>query len=96
MEFKLYICSRYGKYIKFTNDFKKYINICKILITLPSFQSFILASILEYNTTNYLDLPSDNIKKNISLRILNNDKKKIRLADITSNNNKNSKHVDID
>lgn len=46
--------------------------------------------------TNHLDLPSNNFEEHISPKILNNDKKKIRLANTTSSKNKNSKLADID
>lgn len=74
----------------------KHINACKILIILPICQSFILALILDYNTNNYLYLLSDNFEEDTSLRTSNNSKEKIWLADIISNNNKNSGLINID
>lgn len=45
---------------------------------------------------NHLNLLLDKFKKDISLKTSNNNKKKIKLANIISNNNKNSKFADID
>lgn len=45
--------------------------------------------------TNYLNLPLYNFKKDISLKTLNNNNKKIRLVHIISNDNKNSRSVNI-
>lgn len=39
---------------------------------------------LDHNITNHLDLPSDNNKKDISLRVSNNGKERIRLVDINN------------
>ncbi len=41
-------------------------------------------------------MPSDDFEKDISLGVSNNNKEKIRTANIISNDNKNSKPVDID
>lgn len=68
----------------------KHVNICKILITLPSCLLSKLIIILKYNTSNLLDLPSNNGERNIGPGIYNNDNKRIRLklANITNNNNR--------
>lgn len=63
----------------------RYVNVCKIPITLPSCQPFTLASILEYNTINHLDLPTNNFGGDINLDISNNGKERIRLTDINNN-----------
>lgn len=73
----------------------KYVNPCKILITLLSCQSSKLASILEYNITNHPNLPSDNFEEDISSKVSNNGKEKIRLADININK-EDIRPVDID
>lgn len=63
---------------------------------LSSCQISILIPILEYNIINYLNILLNNFKKNINLKILKNSKKEIKLVDIISNNNKNSRFADID
>ena len=95
MEFKSYTCPSCKKHVKSTSGLTRYINICKIPIILPSYQSSILALILDYNTTNHLDLPSNNFEKNISPGTSNNGKKRIRLVD-KNNNKKDIRPADID
>lgn len=85
---------RCRKNIKFISAITRYINISKILITLPSYQLFTLIPIWEYNIINHPDILSDIFEKNISLKILNNSKKKIRLANI-KNKKKDIKPADI-
>lgn len=63
---------------------------------MPSYQIFTLASILKYNITNYLHLPSNNFEEDITLKVSNNGKEEIKPVDTMGNNNKNSKLVDID
>ncbi len=81
MESGLYLYLRCWKYIKSTSSLTRYVNICKISITLPSYQLSKPTVILEDNTTNYPDLLSDNNKESISLGISNHGEKRIRLAD---------------
>lgn len=45
---------------------------------------------------NHLNLLLDKFKEDINLKISNNSKKKIKLANIIDNNNKNRKFADID
>ena len=82
MKSRLYTCPRYKISVKSTSGLIKHVNVCKILITLPNCQPSNPKLVLNYNTTNSLDLPSNNNKKNISLEVLNNSKKRIRLVDI--------------
>lgn len=52
---------------------------------------------LDYNTTNFLDLLSDINKKNINSRRLNNSKQKVKLANIMIDINKEDiRSIDID
>ena len=94
MESRSYACPRCKKGVKFISNLIRHINACKIPITLPSYQSSTLVLILEYNITNYPDLPSDNFKKDINLGVSNNGKEKTKLADI-NNNNKDIRLADI-
>ncbi len=96
MEFRLYTCPRCGKDIKSTSGLTRHVNTCKIPITLSSCQLSIPISILEYNTTNHPDLPSNNFEEDVSLGTSNNDEEKIKPVDITGNDDKNSRPTDID
>ena len=79
-----------------TSDLIKYNNICKISISLPYCQLSNPDPVLDYNTTNPLDLPSDNNKKGITSELSNfGDLEKTRLADI-GNDKEDIKPVDID
>lgn len=93
---RLKIYPRCGKDVKFISDLTRYVNAYKIPITLPSYQLSIPISILEYNITNYQDLPSDNFEEDISLKVPNSNEKKIRLVDTMGNNDKNSKPTNIE
>lgn len=75
MESKSYMYLRYRKDFKFTSSLIRYLNTYKTLITLLSYQTFILALISEYNITNYLELLLNNFKENINLKALNDSKK---------------------
>ncbi len=74
----------------------RYVNACKIPVTLPICQPSTPAPILEHNTTNHPDLLSDYFEEDISPGASNNDKKEIRPADITDNDDGNSRPADID
>lgn len=63
---------------------------------MPSCQPSILVLILEYNTTNHSNFPSNNFEENINPRLLNNGKEEIRPANTTGNNNENIRLIDID
>lgn len=54
----------------------KYVNTCKILIILPTYQPSNSALILEYNITNHLNFSLNNSKKDISPRVSNSGEKK--------------------
>ena len=95
MESRSYLYPRCGKDVKSTTGLTRYINVCKISITLPSCQPSNLELMLDYNIINPLDLPSDNNKKNISPNASNNGKKGIRLADI-SNDEEDIRPANID
>ena len=95
MESRLYTCLRCGKSVKSTSGWTRYVNACKIPLTLPSCQPLNPKPVLDDNTTNLLDLPSDNNEENISPRALNNGKKSIRLADM-DNNKEDIKPANID
>ena len=82
MKFTSYACLRCGKGVKCTSALTRYVNACKILIILLSRQPSTLAPILEYNITNYPDLPSNNFEEDISLGISTNGNKRIRPGDI--------------
>lgn len=69
----------------FTSSLTRYINICKIPNFLLYCQFLNPELVLDYNTTNFLDLPSDNNNKNISPKVSNYDKEKIRLTNIDRN-----------
>lgn len=73
----------------------KYVNTCKISNFLPYCQSSNPEPILNYNTTNFLDLLLDNYKENISSRGWNNGKKEIKKADMDSDK-KNIRPANID
>lgn len=76
--------------IESINDLTKHVNIYKILIIFPSCLLSKLIIILKYNTSNLLDLLSNNGERNIGPGVYNNGNKRIRLrlADITNNNNR--------
>lgn len=95
MKSRSYMCLGCRKGVKLTSSLIRHVNTYKISITLPSRQPSNLASILEYNTTNHLNLPSDNNEENISLETSNNGKKRIRLTDI-DNDEKDIRPADID
>lgn len=86
IEFKLYAYSRYKKRIKFINKLTKYVNAYQISNFLLYCQFLKPKLVLDYNTTNFLDLLLDNNKKNISSKRSNNSKKSIKVID--KNNNK--------
>lgn len=86
---------RCSKSVKSISVLTRYMNTCKIPITLPSCQPFILALILEYNTINHLNLLSDNFEEDISPRLSINNEEEIRLMDTTSNDDENSRPTDI-
>lgn len=92
---KSYIYLRCGKHIKFTNSLIKYVNACKIPIILPNYQSLNPDLVLNYDTTNFLDLLLVNIKEDISPVASNNDIKRMKLADI-NNDRKDIRQIDID
>ena len=75
MESRLYACPRYGKDVKSTSGLTRYVNACKILITLPSCQPSKPTVILEDNITNCPDLPLD--KEVINLGASNYGKEEI-------------------
>ena len=89
------MCPRCGKGVKSTSGLIRHVNSCKIPIPLPSRQPSTLAPILEYNITNYPDLPSDNFEEDISPGVSNNSKEKIRPANI-NNNKEDIRPADID
>lgn len=70
-----------------------YVNAYKITITLPSCQLSKPTAMLENNIINYLYLPSNNNKEDISLRASTYGKKRMRLA---SNNNEDIRPANID
>ena len=74
MESRLYTYPRYGKGVKFIDGLTRDVNTYKISITLLSCQLSNPEPVLDYNTTNLLNLPSDHNKEDISLRISNNGK----------------------
>lgn len=65
IESKLYIYLKYKKVIKSKSDFTKYINAYQISIGLLCYHK--LNQVLKYNTTNLLNLLSNNNKKDIKL-----------------------------
>ena len=73
----------------------RYVNTCKIPITLLSRQFLNPKPILDYNTINLLDLPSDNKEEDINPKALKNGKEGIRLADM-DNDTKDIGPADID
>lgn len=90
------MCLRDRNDVRSTSGLTRHINACKILITLLRHQLSTLALILKYNIINYSDLPSDNFGEDINPGASNNDEKEIRLVNTMENDNKNSKHMDID
>ncbi len=96
MESRLYAYPRCGKGVKSTSGLTRHVNACKIPVNLPSCQPSTPAPILEHNTTNHPDLPSDYFKEDISPRALNNNEEKIRPVDTLGNDNENSKPANID
>ena len=95
MESRLYVCPRYGKGIKSTSSLTRHVNVCKIHICLPYYQSLNPNPVLYYNMTNFLNLLLHNNKESIIPEIsnqgdskktrtanINNDKEDIKLADI--------------
>ena len=85
MKSRSYMCPRYGKDVKSTNNLIRDMNACKIPITLLSCQPSNPELVLDYNTTNFLDLLLNTNKKDISSGTLNNNKERIRPADINNN-----------
>ena len=96
MESRLYVCPRYGKGVKSISGLTKYVNACKILISLPCCQSSNPDPVLDYNKTNLLNLPSDNNKESITPEVSNHsDSEETRPANI-GNNKEDIRLVDID
>ena len=92
----LYMCLRYGKGVKSTSGLTRHINVCKIPISLPCCQLSNPDLVLDYNTTNPLDLPLDHNQKGITPEVSNHgDLEGIRLANI-GNNKKDIRSADID
>lgn len=85
IESRLYIYSKYEKDIKPISGLTKHVNTCKIPIFLRCCQLLNLNLILNYNTTNLLNLPLDNNKEDITIKISNNNEKKIKLININNN-----------
>ena len=79
MESRLYTYPRCGKGVKSTSGLTRHVNACKIPITLPSRQPSKPTAILEDNTTNRPDLPSDN-EEGISPGVSNHGEEGIRPA----------------
>lgn len=94
IESRLYIYSKCEKSVISTNGLIRYINTCKIPNSLPYSQFSNPEPVLDYNTTNFLDLPLDNNEKNISSEVSINGKEKIRIVDI-KNNEKDIRLADI-
>lgn len=65
MESRSYSCLRCNNVVKYTRYLIKHVNVCKISITLLTRLPPNPASILEYNTTNYLDFLVYNSEENI-------------------------------
>ena len=95
MESRSYVYPKCEKSVKSISGLIRYIYACKIPITLPSCQPSNFKHMLDYNTTNGLDLPSDKNEENISPRASNNGKEGIRPVDI-DNNEEDIKQADID
>ncbi len=93
MKSRLYVCPRCGKGVKSTNSLTRHVNAYKIPFTLSSRQPFKSAAILENNTINHLNLPSDNNEEGISPRASNHGKEEIRPV---GNNDKDNKPANID
>lgn len=93
MKSRLYACPRYRKIVNSTSGLTRYVNICKIPITLPNGQASKPTVILEDNTTNWLDLPSNNNEENISPRASNHKEQGIKPTD---NNDKDIRSANID
>lgn len=89
MKSRLYMCPRYKKSVKSISSLIKYVNVCKIPNFLLYYQFLNSKLVLNYNKINPLDIPSDNNKKDISSKRLNNGKEEIGLAD----RNKNKKNI---
>lgn len=90
------MCPRCGKGVKSTNGLIRYVNACKIPISLPYCQLSNPDPVLDYNTTNSLDLPSDNNKKGITPKVSNyDDLERTKPADI-GNDEEDIRPTDID
>ncbi len=85
MESRLYACLRCGKGVKSTSGLARHVNAYKIPVTLPSCQPSTPAPILEHNTTNHPDLPSDYFEEDISSGASNNDEEEIRPVNMLRN-----------
>ena len=94
MKSRSYLCLRCEKGVKSTNGLIRHVNTCRISITLPSRQLLNGKLVLNYNTTNPLNLSSKNNKKDISPRVSNNGKKAINPTDI-KNDKEDIKTADI-
>ena len=96
MESRLYVCPRCGKGVKSTSSLTRHVNACKIPISLLCCQSSNPDLVLNYNTTNPLDSPSDNNKEGITPEISNHsNSEKTRPANI-GNDKEDIRPVDID
>ena len=83
MKSRLYVCPRCGKGVKSISGLTRHVNACKIPISLPCRQLSNLDPALNYNTTNPLDLPSDNNKESITPEVSNHgDSERTRPANI--------------
>ena len=86
MESRLYMYPRCGKGVKSTSGLTRHVNACKIPISLPCCQSSNPDPVLDYNTINPLDLPSDNNKEGITPEVSNHgDLEGTKPANISSN-----------
>ena len=90
------MCRRYGKSVKSTSSLTRHVNTFKVPISLPYCQLSNPDPVLNYNTTNPPDLPSDNDKEGITPEVFNyGDLKGTRPANI-GNNKEDIRPANID
>ena len=96
MESRLYGCPTCGKSVKSTYGLTKHVNTYKIPIFLPYCQLSNPDPVLNYNTTNPLDLPSDNSKEDMTSKISNHGHSKVTRPANIGNNKEDIRLANLD
>ena len=96
IEYRLDVCQRCRKGVKFTSGLTRHVNTYKTFISLLCCQLSNPDLVLDYNTTNFLDSMPDNNEENITCEVSNySDSEKTRPVNI-SNNKEDIRSANID